>query len=87
MTCPVLNYTLVVEDPEGDITTRTSQATGDIVSITIPGLMENTRYSYHVIATNQFGDSNPSSPVKFGESGYSHLGVHIDYTIFVIAIV
>ena len=57
------NYTLVVEDSEGNRTTQTSQATGDIVNIIIRGLRENTPYNYRVIATNQFGDSNPSSPV------------------------
>ena len=61
------NYTLVVEDSEGNRTTQTSQATGDIVSIAISGLIESTHYSYHVIATNQFGDSNPSTLVEIGK--------------------
>ena len=64
---PVHNYTLVVVDSEGNRTTQTSQATGDVVNIAISGLRENLRYSYHVIATNQFGDSNRSTPVEIGE--------------------
>ena len=64
---PALSYTLVVVDSEGTGTTQTSQATGGIVNITIPGLIEDTRYSYHVIATNQFGESNSSSPVEISE--------------------
>ena len=61
------NYTLVVVDSEGNRTTQTSHATGDIVNITISGLMENTRYRYHVIATNQFGASPASTPVEIGK--------------------
>ena len=61
------NYTLVVEDSAGDRITETSQATGDTVSIAISGLIENTRYSYHVIATNQFGASPASTPVIIGK--------------------
>ena len=57
------NYTLVVEDSEGNGATQTSQATGDIVNVSISGLMENVCYSYHVLATNQFGHSKPSAAV------------------------
>ena len=64
---PVHNYTLVVVDSEGNRATQTSQATGDIVNIAISGLREDTRYSYQVLGTNQFGDSNPSSPVDIGK--------------------
>ena len=74
---PVHNYTLVVVDSEGNRTTQTSQATGDIVSIAISGLRENTRYRYHVIATNQFGDSNRSTPVKIGEKKTFFKCVHV----------
>ena len=61
------NYTLVVEESEGNRATQTSQATGDIVNITISGLIENTCYRYQVLATNQFGDSDPSTPVEIGK--------------------
>ena len=57
------NYTLVVVDSEGNRTIQTSQATGDIVNISISGLLENTCLGYHVLATNQFGDSKPSVAV------------------------
>ena len=57
---PVHNYTLVVVDSEGNRATQTSQTTGDIVNISISGLIENPCYSYYVIATNQFGNSRPS---------------------------
>ena len=61
------NYTLVVVDSEGDKTSQTSQATGDIVSIDISDLREDTRYNYHVLATNQFGNSNSSTPVEISK--------------------
>ena len=50
------NYTLVVEDSEGNRISKTSQATGDVVNITISDLKENSYYSYYVLATNQLGD-------------------------------
>ena len=61
------NYTLVVEDSEGNRATQTSQATGDVANISISGLIENTCYSYQVLATNQFGGSNPSTPMEIGK--------------------
>lgn len=64
------NYTLVVEDTEGNRTTQTSQATGDRVSIVISDLTENARHSYHVLATNQFGNSHISTPVEIGEGAW-----------------
>ena len=57
------NYTLVVVDSEGNRATQTSQATGDVVNITISDLIENMCYSYHVLATNWFGDSKPAAAV------------------------
>ena len=61
---PVLNYTLVVVNSEGGITTQISQAPGDVVNIAISGLREDTCYIYQVLATNQFGNSNPSISVE-----------------------
>ena len=61
------NYTLVVVDSEGNRATQTSQATGDVANILISGLIENTCYRYQVLATNQFGDSDPSTPVEIGK--------------------
>ena len=57
---PVHNYTLVLKNPEGQRAVRTSQATGDVVSITIEGLKEDTLYTYCVTASNQFGTSKAS---------------------------
>ena len=50
------NYTLVVVDSEGNRISKASQATGDIVNITIRDLKENSYYSYYVLATNQLGN-------------------------------
>ena len=68
--CPdyrVQEYTLVVEDSRGQRTNATSQATGGIVDIAIGGLPEDTPHSYHVLAINQIGNSNPSTLVEISE--------------------
>ena len=67
----------MVVDSEGNRTTQTSQATGDIVNIAISDLIENTRYSYHVIATNQFGNSNPSTAVEICEDTINHMSYRL----------
>ena len=83
------NYTLVVEDSEGGITTQTSQATGDIVNIVISGLREGTCYNYQVLATNQFGNSNPSISVvvcKCIECIVHNLGHKSKLVFYVVAV-
>ena len=73
ISCPERNYTLVVVDSEGTRATQTSQATGDVVNIVVRDLRENTRYRYHVVATNRFGNSDPSTTVEFlGELCRNH---------------
>ena len=67
MFCPYYpphNYTLMVEDPEGNTTIQTSLATGSLIKIDAEDLMEDTRYWYSVVATNQIGSSNKSVSVK-----------------------
>ena len=61
---PPHNYTLMVEDPEGNVTdpiVQTSLATGSVIRIVVNDLMEDTRYLYYVVATNQFGSRSLSS--------------------------
>ena len=41
-----------------EVLTQTSESTGDSVSIVVNNLMENTRYSYYLIATNSFGSDD-----------------------------
>ena len=50
-------YTLVVEDGP-NVQTQRSESTGDAVSIVVNNLMENTRYSYYLTATNSLGSDN-----------------------------
>ena len=69
---PVHNYTLVVGDSGGNRTAHTSPASGDTVHLVVEGLLENTSYWYYVVATNQFGSSNHSTPVQMGECGCMH---------------
>ena len=61
---PPHNYTLMVEDLEGNMTyiiVQTSLATGSVIRILVNDLMEDTRYLYYVMATNQFGSSQSNS--------------------------
>ena len=58
---PPHNYTLIVEDPEGNTTIQTSLATGSVIRIVVNDLMEDTQYVYYVIVTNQFGSTRSSS--------------------------
>ena len=61
---PPHNYTLMAEDPEGNMTdpiVQTSLATGSVIRIVVNDLMEDTRYLYYVVATNQFGSTRSSS--------------------------
>ena len=57
----------MVEDSQGRKTNATAQATGGFVNIAIGGLPEDTPHSYHVLATNQFGNSSPSTSVEISE--------------------
>ena len=61
---PPHNYTLMVEDPErnmADPIVQASLATGSVIRIVVNDLMEDTRYLYYVVATNQFGSRSLSS--------------------------
>ena len=50
------NYTLMVSrDGFVEVAINSTESTGDIVCITVKNLLENTRYSYYLIATNPFG--------------------------------
>ena len=57
---PVLSYTVVVEDAGG---AEIALVTTNTTNISIDGLAEDMRYTYHIIATNQFGNSSDSNPV------------------------
>ena len=41
-----------------DELTHNPESTGDAVSIVVNNLMENTRYSYYLIATNSLGSDS-----------------------------
>ena len=55
---PVMNYTLVLEDFEGNRNEMSLSLTG---SGSISGLMENIRYTYYIVAINSIGNSTSSS--------------------------
>ena len=58
----------MVMDSKGNRNTSQAAA-GGVVSIAIGGLVENTRYRYHVVATNELG-STESSNVEISECSY-----------------
>ena len=66
---PPDNYTFVtvVKDSERSMNVQTSLATGSVIRIVVNDLMEDTRYLYYVVATNQFGSSNKSASVEISK--------------------
>ena len=73
VSCPAYpphNYTLVVvEDSEENMTVEAALATGSVIRIVVNDLIEDTHYMYYVVATNQFGRSNQSTPIRIGNYG------------------
>ena len=62
MEYPVTSYTLVLVDSEGGKRNRSSSVTtGRPLSISVTGLVENSMYSYYIMATNRIGDSASTS--------------------------
>ena len=55
---PVMKYTLVLEDSEGDRNETSLSLTGNV---SISGLMENVCYTYYIVAVNSVGNSTSSS--------------------------
>ena len=49
-----------------EVLNQSSESTGGAVSIVVNNLMENTRYSYYLIATNSFG-SDTSTQTNISE--------------------
>ena len=61
MTCPdypVMKYTLVLEDSEGNRNETSLSLAGNV---SISGLMENVCYIYYIVAVNSVGNSTSSS--------------------------
>ena len=66
---PVVNYTLILEDSEGNrIESSSVIVNNKIVTIEIL-LMENSLYSYYIRATNELG-SNTSTAVDISKYLY-----------------
>ena len=56
------SYTLVLVDSEGNgINQSSSVTTGQLLSISVTGLVENSMYSYYIMATNRIGDNASTS--------------------------
>ncbi len=59
---PVTSYTLVIVDSEGNRINQSSLfTTGRSLSLEVNMLMENSLYSYYIMATNRIGDSESTS--------------------------
>ncbi len=59
---PVTSYTLVIVDSEGNRLDLSSLVTtGQSLSLEVNRLMENSLYSYYIMATNRIGDSESTS--------------------------
>ncbi len=56
------SYTLVIVDSEGNRINQSSLVTtGRSLSLEVNMLMENSLYSYYIMATNRIGDSESTS--------------------------
>ncbi len=56
------SYTLVIVDSEGNVINQSSLVTtGRSLSLEVNRLMENSLYSYYIMATNKIGDSESTS--------------------------
>ncbi len=56
------SYTLVIVDSEGNRINQSSLViTGQSLSLEVNMLMENSLYSYYIMATNRIGDSESTS--------------------------
>ncbi len=56
------SYTLVIVDSEGNRINQSSLVTaGRSLSVEVNMLMENSLYSYYIMATNRIGDSESTS--------------------------
>ncbi len=56
------SYTLVIVDSEGNRIDQSSLVTtGQSLSLEVNRLMENSLYSYYIMATNRIGDSESTS--------------------------
>ncbi len=56
------SYALVIVDSEGNIINQSSLVTtGQSLSVEVNRLMENSLYSYYIMATNRIGDSESTS--------------------------
>ncbi len=55
------SYTLVIVDSEGNVINQLSLVTGPSLSLEVNMLMENSLYSYYIMATNRIGVSESTS--------------------------
>ena len=74
------DYTLMVSrDGFLEIAMNSTESTaGDILSIVVKNLLENTHYSYYVIATNPFGrdESTQINICKQFKDCIANIGIH-----------
>ncbi len=56
------SYTLVIVDSEGNVINQSSLVTtGQSLNLEVNRLIENSLYSYYIMATNRIGDSESTS--------------------------
>ncbi len=66
------SYTLVIVDSGGKVINQLSLVTtGQSLSLEVNRLMENSLYSYYIMATNRIGESESSS-INISKYNYSN---------------
>ena len=65
---------------------NSTESTGDTVSIVVKNLLENTRYSYYLIATNPFG-SHESTQINICKQLLLPIKIYIIFNFLATAVV
>ena len=77
---PVLHYIGYLYDDDGSTVLSVFNISGTSLSATYSGLLPNTQYRGTVVAVNNYGNGNVSTPVSFRTPQSSRKLIHLTLT-------